>query len=239
MSRSPVNPSRAHLLRRLSLLGASILLSATLGCASNSGMLKQRIAQLPEENRSYIVGTFVVTCKIFPDDCLPYFNRTSALYRDRSAHDHWQALTYEWGGVFGQDTKPDFVDRERKEIGFHFCEPLPVGDYEFYALSHYNFAGGGSGFFTSKDNQFSLPFTVAPEEVVRIGRLTVTASEGRTLIGIPASAPGALVLSRDAEQAREAAVSKCPPQVRTRAVRESPLTLLQLGKNPWVRAAEN
>ncbi len=206
------------------------------GCATGPNVLTQRLSAIPAENHSYIVGTYVVTCEPRRERCDQAFNSISAYYRSSSDKDASGRLNSVTGSMFSNDTAYDFVDLTRKEKGFHFCIPLPAGDYVFYTFDFYNFAGGGSGYSIPEKNQFKLPLSLTSGEVAYVGRLKLTTTTGKNIFGLPLPAPGILLLSSDTTEIQKAALSKCPDIARSRPIRDASLTPAMANGNPLVQA---
>lgn len=181
-----------------------------------------------------MIGTFVVTCEPKNERCAQTFNVLSAYYRsaDKSSRG---SLRSEQGSMFRDDTVYDFVDQARREKGYYFCIALPPGDYAFHTIDFYNYSGGGTGYSVREENQFNLPYSLAPGEVVYVGRLKVTTTIGQNIFGMKLKAPGALLLSNNATESA-AALQKCPENVRGRTVRDASLKVAMANGNPLVQA---
>lgn len=205
-------------------------------CATTTEIVNQRLASIPEAERAYVIGTYAVDCTPSNSRCFHAFNSISTYYRnvtDKEVRGRWNWTT---GAVFGSDTVHDYILPEHKEKGYYFCLALPIGKYEVFTYDFYNFAGGGSGYSIREEGQFKLPFTLSAGEVVDIGKLHVTTSTGKNFFGMRLPAPGVLLLSRSSPEASGAALSKCPPSARSRAIRDSALTASGYSPSPFVRS---
>jgi hypothetical protein len=167
--------------------------------------------------------------------CFHAFNSISTYYRNVSDKEVRGRLNWTTGSIFGNDTAHDYILLDRQEKGYYFCLALPAGKYEVYTYDFYNFAGGGSGYSIREEGQFKLPFTLAAGEIVDIGKLHVTTSTGKNFFGMKLPAPGVLLLSKSTPEASGAALSKCPPDTRSRGVRDSALAASGYTPNPFVR----
>jgi hypothetical protein len=218
------------LLALLTLTGA-LGLSA---CASRPDTITQRLSATPQEKYSYVIGTYVVTCEPRKERCDQAFNEISTAFRSADDKTAYRALNSVSGSIFNKNTVYDFVDQTRKEKGFHFCIPLPAGDYGFFAFNFYNYAGGGSGYWIGEKNVFNLPFSLAAGEVAYVGRLKIKTTSGMVSMRFPA--PGILLLSSDNAEVQRTALQKCPEGVRTRPIRDASLKPSMANGNPLVQA---
>ena len=134
--------------------------------------------------------------------------------------------------MLGEDTKYDFTRDQKK--GYFFCFPLPTGNYKFYGLSYYNFAGGGSGYSTQNDHRFSLPFSVVSSQVTNLGAITMTTSEGKNFLGLSVFGPGQLELSKISDSGITSALLKCP-ETKDRTIVDATLSSELGGNTPEVR----
>lgn len=207
-------------------------------CSSTPDLIEKKLSATPVEKRAYMIGTFAVSCRMFKDECLQSFNSIALGYRAVSDNQSNQSLHTRWAGVFGEDTKHDFVDTSKLERGFHFCVPLPQGQYEFYTFSFYDFAGGGSGYRLDSDKQFKLPFATIEGEVFSVGRLKLATTAGRNVLGGPVSIPDALYVSAESESALAMALKKCPQQAQGKPVRDAGLSANSAGSHPLVKHAK-
>jgi hypothetical protein len=210
---------------RITLICSLIPAALLAACASGPSPLVQRLQATPEAERAYIVGTYVVTCRPMWDRCDQQFNSLSTYFRSKTDKGVEGRLSSTFGSVFSADPSFDFVDKEVGEKGFHFCMALPAGAYEFYSYDFYNYAGGGSGFSFPEKDQFSVPFSVAPGEVVALGRLKLSTAVGQNVFGMKLPAPGVLMLSPSLSAAPSVLLQKCPEAVRNRPVK--PIDLYQ------------
>lgn len=219
---------------RLALLLTPIaaLLAA---CATPSEVINQRLASVPEAQRAYIVGTYAVECGPNGARCDHAFNSITTFYRTPADKEVRGRLYFTTGSTFGNDTVADYTRPDQREKGFFFCTALPVGPYEVYSYNFYNFAGGGSGYNIRQEDEFKLPFTLAPGEVVDIGKLQVTTTAGKNIFGMTLPAPGLLLLARSTPAETQAALAKCPPAVQARSVRSSPLVDSGFAPTPFVQ----
>lgn len=213
-----------------------LLIASMLAACSTTDPLTQRLATTPVQERAYMIGSYAVTCKPNGDKCHQAFNSLSVSYHMVSNHQAWGELESATGKVFGDDTVHDFIDLDRQEKGFYFCVPLPPGDYEFVSYDFYNYAGGGSGYSLRKDQLFALPLKLEAGEVAYIGRLKLTTTIGKNLLGMPLNAPGILLLSEGTAESQAAALKKCPSDVRAKPVRDAKLPLSAAKGNPMVQA---
>ena len=217
----------------LLLCSAALLLSS---CTTTTEIINQRLASIPEAERAYVIGTYAVDCMPRNSRCPHAFNSISTHYRnvtDKEVRGRWNWTT---GSMFGSDTVHDYVLPDRQEKGYHFCLALPPGKYEVYTYDFYNFAGGGSGFSIREEGQFKLPFTLSAGEVTDLGKLHITTSTGKNFFGMTLPAPGVLLLSKSLPETSGAALSKCPPGVRSRAIRDSALVASGYSPSPFVRS---
>jgi hypothetical protein len=200
------------------LVGAAVLLSA---CATSADVLNARMQSVPESERAYIVGRFAVECKARKDACRQTFDSISASFRSTDGKGVSHVMGSTVGSAFGTNTVNDFESPGTLESGYYFCQALPAGSYAFYTYEYYNFAGGGTGYYLPEENQFTLPFQLAPGEIAYLGRLKLTTSVGKNLFGMKLNVPGVLLLSADRENDLPLALLKCPEAVRSRAVRDA------------------
>ncbi|MBA8888886.1 hypothetical protein FHW12_003122 [Dokdonella fugitiva] len=198
---------------------AIVLVTGLSGCASQQEILEERVAAIAEPARSYVIGTYVVDCEPRGEDCGQTFNAINANFHDVADPKNWSWLSSVHGDAFGHNTEYDFTSAAQKEKGYYFCLPLMPATYAFSTISYQNFAGGGSGFNLRKDEQFDARFSLGSAETVYIGRIHVTTSRARNLIGIPLSAPGMMIVSSGSESERQAALAKCPASIQKRLVR--------------------
>lgn len=208
-------------IRLLFALLASVLLVA---CTTPAERLSQQVALVPEADRSYMIGNYAVDCEPSGSSCAHAFNAISVYYRHSAKPEIRGRLSWIRGSMFGDNTSHDYM-LEAGEKGQYFCVALPPGDYEFYTYDFYNFAGGGSGYSIPERSQFKVNFSVAPGEVVNVGKLHVTSSKGKNIFGMTLPAPGVLVLSDITTDAIGAAQAKCPDRARSgnaRTVKLSP-----------------
>lgn len=194
-----------------------------VGCASVSEIKEQRIATLPEDQRTYVIGRYAVECMPHNDKCGQVFNDISVYYLSSAGDRYKGFLNSTQGNIFGGDTVYDFVSPELHERGYYFCEIFPSGEHAFNSFRYYNFAGGGSGYSLRKESEFRLPFTTEPGEVVYVGRLKLTTETGRNILGMKLPAPGILLLSNAPQIDIPLALEKCPEAVRSAHVRDAPL----------------
>jgi hypothetical protein len=120
----------------------------------------------------------------------------------------------------------------------YFCLALPPGVYSIYGYDFINFAGGGTGYRFPKKNEFDLPFTLAPGEVVYLGTIKMTTGTGNNIFGMTLNAPGIMMLSSQHQQGIDAALKKCPENVRRRPVRDASLRVTDAA-TPFVVAEAN
>lgn len=201
------------------MIPSLVLAALAAGCASGPGPLTQRLQATPESERAYVVGTYVVTCRVQADKCHQAFNSLSTYYRSTTNKEVRGRLNSTFGSMFGDDAVFDFVDLQAGEKGFNFCVALPPDTYEFYSYDFYNFAGGGSGFSIPESRQFSVPFAVGPGDVLSLGRIKLTTSLGQNIFGMTLPAPGVLMLSPVPAAAPPVLLQKCPEAVRSRTVK--------------------
>jgi hypothetical protein len=212
---------------------AAAATAALSGCATTSEVMQKRVDALPEAQRSYMIGVYAVSCLPRGDDCGQGFNSISLNYHDKKSDD-WSRLSSIVGDLFGHNTVYDFTDLARQEKGYYFCVGLPSGTWAFNTFNYYNFAGGGSGYSLREENQFDLPFTLAPGEIVYVGKLKVGSRVGKNFLGMTVQGPDALYLSSDPEREIAAALAKCPQNVRARPVRSSVITAAAARGHPMV-----
>ena len=219
-----------HHLRPVVLLAASGLLGA---CATVEEINADKVADVPVNQRSYVLGEFVVECNGEKNGCPQAFNSISAYSQRTDAGEPFTMFLNSTQGGFGGNTEHDFVNPDKNEQGLYFCQIVPAGDYQFYSWSYMNFAGGGSGFSLRDEGHFNLPFTVAPGQAVHIGRIKMTTEVGRNMFGMKLPAPGIMQISeREADIQR--AQSKCPAVARDRPVDETPLRIPPNEPTPFV-----
>ncbi len=218
------------------IAAASFSAFVLASCATTAEQMTQRTAALPEATRAYIIGTYAVDCTPRRGQCEQAFNSISTHYRGTDDKDLRGTFTSVIGKMFGGDTVYDFDSQERGEKGFHFCIALPPGNYVVYTYGFTNFAGGGSGYSLPSESYFKLPFSVSAGEVVNIGKLKVTSTKGRSLIGLPVRGPGVLLLSGTSRDAAEAAMNKCPESVRSKPIRDASLSAAYTGDSAFVQA---
>jgi hypothetical protein len=192
---------------------------ALAACASPPDLIAQRLASTPPDAQSYIVGTYAASCQTsrWHDKCLQTFSAVSLACRLSDERSKSQELESIVGPTYSKlSTKFDFVDRAKKENGYHFCIALPPGEYEFYTYGWTNFAGGNVSRYLGDYYQFKIPFSLAPGEVVDVGRLKLMIEYGKWLEN-----PGSLLLSASTPETRLAAQQKCPADIRSRQVRSA------------------
>ena len=204
-------------------------------CATTAEQMNQRAAALPEATRAYIIGTYAVDCTPRRGQCEQAFNSISTQYRGTDDKDLRGSFTSVVGKMFGGDSVYDFDSQELGEKGFYFCMALPPGTYVVYTYGFTNFAGGGSGYSLPSESYFKLPFSVSAGEVINLGKLKVTSTKGRSLIGLPVRGPGVLLLSGTSRDAAEAAMTKCPESVRSKPIRDALLSAAYTGDSAFVR----
>ena len=219
---------------RIAATGFSAFVLAS--CATTAEQMNQRIAALPEATRAYIIGTYAVDCTPRRGQCEQAFNSISTRYRGTDDKDLRGSFTSVPDKFFGTETVYDFDSQERGEKGFYFCVALPPGNYIVYTYDFTNFAGGGSGYSLPSESYFKLPFSVSAGEVVNLGKLKVTSTKGRSLIGLPVRGPGVLLLSGTSRDAAEAAMNKCPESVRSKPIRDAFLSTAYAGDSAFVQA---
>jgi hypothetical protein len=205
-------------------------------CATNASRVNEKLASIPEAERAYVIGTFAVECEPQKENCFHRFNSLTTFFKNLEDKSIGGNLNATFGSVLGKDTTYDFVNREKKEKGFHFCIALPAGSYAFNTISFYNFAGGGSGFSIKEENQFKLPFNLTKGEIAYVGKLKMTTSESKGLFGVGVAGPGKLLLSSDPLEGSKAAAQKCPESVRNNTVRNSSLNVADAKGNTFVQA---
>jgi hypothetical protein len=206
------------------------------GCATNSDRINERLAGIPESGRAYLTGTFAVECSPQKENCYHMFNSLTAYFKNLEDTDVGNNLNATFGGAIIKDTEYDFVNREKREKGYHFCMALPAGPYAFYTLTFTNFAGGGTGYSIKKENQFNLPFTLAKGEIINIGKVKITTESGKNIFGLGVALPGHLSISPVTDQDIKSAIQKCPESVRNKTVRNAFLKIEDAKGNSFVKA---
>lgn len=204
-----------------------------VACTTPAERLSQQVALVPEADRSYMIGNYAVDCEPGGGSCTHAFNSISVYYRNAVKPEIRGRLSWIRGSMFADNTSHDYM-LEAGEKGQYFCVALPPGDYEFYTYDFYNFAGGGSGYSIPERSQFKVNFSVAPGEVVNVGKLHVTSSKGKNMFGMTLPAPGVLVLSDITTETVNAAQAKCPDRARSSNVRAAKLS--PTAPTPFVRA---
>lgn len=192
------------------------------GCGTPEGRALQAAETLPEADRAYIIGTQAVECVPRRGKCLQGFNVMSINYRSTDGKGVDARLRFQVPNGFGGETVPDYEHPERHEKGAYFCLALPPGRYQIYGYEFLN-PGGSNNYSLRKEHEFDIPFTLAPGEVVHLGKLKLTNDVGENLFGMKLSAPGKLLLSSAPSADIAAALKKCPESVRGRKVRDAAL----------------
>ena len=205
-------------------------------CTTPAERLSQQVALVPEADRSYMVGNYAVDCEPSGSSCAHAFNAISVYYRQTAKPEIQGRLSWIRGSMLADNTSHDYM-LEAGEKGQYFCVTLPPGDYEFYTYDFYNFAGGGSGYSIPERSQFKVNFSVAPGEVVNVGKLHVTTGTGKNVFGMTLPAPGVLVLSDLTTDAVNAAQAKCPDRARRSNAR--PAKLSPVAPTPFVRTHQS
>lgn len=219
----------------LPALATAFLLGA---CASPETQVEQRAAALPETERAYAIVTYAVDCRPAGDKCIQAFNSISAHYRSTDGKGVEARLRFVSDSIMGDNTTPDYVRADRRDKGVHFCLALPPGKYAIYGYEFINFAGGGTGYRFPKKNEFELPFSLAPGEVVYLGTIKMTTGTGKNIFGMSLNAPGIMMLSSAHREGIAAALEKCPEAVRKRPVRDASLRV-EDAHTPFVVADPN
>jgi hypothetical protein len=231
--RHRIGEKMRHIERPLAL-GAMLALSA---CATTSDVMRARVAKIPEAERSYVIGIFAVECVPDGSACGQTFNDISLHFRG-VGNELWSVLDSQQGGFPGNNTVYDFTRPDTREKGYAFCVGLPAGGWYFDSYGYVNFAGGGSGYYLKDDAKFNLPFTLAPGEIVYVGKLELTLTHGKNVFRMNVTAPGDLVLSSDPDREIPAALAKCPAGVQDRTVRRAVLKAEMAHGNPLLRDAD-
>ena len=220
---------------RMPFLYSAALLLLSACATTTQEVVNQRLASIPETARSYVIGTYAVDCTPRNTECFHAFNSISTYYRNVDDKEVRGRLNWTTGSVFGNDTTHDYILLDQREKGHYFCLALPAGKYEVYTYDFYNFAGGGSGYSIREEAQFKLPFAVPAGEVIDIGKLHITTSTGKNFFGMTLPAPGILLLGKNTPEARAAALSKCPLNVRSRSIRDASLLAASQTTSSFVR----
>ena len=225
---------RRHCLSLHRLVGVATAVALT-SCATGPSPLDQRLASIPSNDHAFIVGTFLVTCRPSGSYCVQAFNSLSTYYRSQVDSGIWGTLSSTYGSMFSENTKFDFVDQAGGQKGFHFCIALPAGAFEFYSYSFYNYAGGGSGFSLPKKNQFSVPFSLAPGELLNLGQIKLSTTVGKNMFGMSLPAPGSLIFSPSSSPVLADAIKKCPESVRARPMKLAELSTEVINRSALIQ----
>jgi hypothetical protein len=219
----------------LAATAAVLLLGA---CSSPETQVAERASALPETQRAYAIGTYAVDCRPAGDKCIQAFNSISAHYRSKDGQGVEARLRFVSDSMMGDNTVPDYIRPDRQDKGSYFCLALPPGAYSIYGYDFINFAGGGTGYRFLKKNEFDLPFTLAPGEVVYLGTIKMTTGTGKNILDMTLNAPGIMMLSSAHRDGIDAALKKCPESVRGRPVRDASLRVAD-ANTPFVVADSN
>lgn len=214
-------------------ISAIVALTVSLtSCVTPQQIMKERVNAIPETKRAYVLGRYTVECEPTRNDCRQEFNSLTVNYRSTTS-DFFGFLDSTHGSIFGHDTVYDFVDPSRREKGYYFCEVVPAEAFAFFSYRFWNFAGGGSGYSVREESYFNLPFSLAPGEIVYVGRLKLTTAKGKNMFGMSLPTPGILLLSENQTDIASA-LQKCPANIRTRSVRNAPLKIPAQNPSPLV-----
>ncbi|QJE02569.1 hypothetical protein HH212_23210 [Massilia forsythiae] len=215
---------------RLSIAGvaAALLLG---GCSTIEERQQQRVADIPEAGRGYVVGTFAIQCKPADASCVNEYD--AQLLQFRSADKTWEdsVAIGNYGVPTFQRQVFDYERAERAEKGKRFCVPLRPGSYGFYGFTYFI---GGIAYSFKRASEFNLAFIVKPGEITDVGKLKLTSEHGRHLLGFQVPVPGMLLLSGQPKADIDAALQKCPERVRAWPVREASLRAMDAA-TPLVR----
>ena len=221
-------------MNRIPLYAIFMLVAALTSCVNPDEVRKQNEAAIPDSMRSYVIGEYVVTCKPHNESCNQQFNSISLVFRNSTGRGSGGVLASTQGSL-GQDSVYDFVHPDASEKGYYFCRVLPTGSYAFQTFSYWNFAGGGNGFRIRKENEFNVPFSTTPGEVVYLGRLKLSSASGKNLFGMNLPAPGVLLLSPGNAKEMALALKKCPEIARSLPVRSAELKASMANGNVLVQ----
>ncbi len=214
-----------------------LFLNLLAACAtSQKDIAEKQIEGVPENNRAYIIGKFSVDCKVHGDDCSQAFNSISVDYKSTIDAEIKGGFGSVQGLLFEKDPKPDFVDLNNGEKGGYFCKPMKASDYEFYTYRFYNFAGGGSGYSIRKEDEFHLPFKLHEGDVLNIGDLKISTTEGRNIFGMRIQGPGVLFLRKLNNENKRNAMAKCPESIRNNLLIDASLEKYTAGTKGMVRS---
>lgn len=193
------------------IIAASVLLNL-VSCTTYSQARKQLEDSLPENERAYLVGKYSVQCQPNSSQtkCAQSFNSISLHYKIDGENKYSDRLDSTNGSMFGNDTAYDEIAYDKNEKSYYFCRILPAGEYRFFTISFWNFAGGGSGYYLSEEDQFNVPFKLEAGKINSIGSLKLTTEKGKNIFGMPLPAPGVLEISPINKDEVELAVQKCP-----------------------------
>ena len=206
-----------NLIRIIIILIMTSLLSS---CLTVEQARKKRVENVPVNQRSYMIGKYIVTCEPDKDECNQGFNSLSVKYRSKENPEYTNRIDSVYGSsIFGDDTKVDFVSIKKQEKGFYFCQSMKPGTYSLYSYEFYNFAGGGSGYYIRDDKQFDLPFSLGAGEAVYIGNLKLTTTKGENFFGAEVSGPGILIISEGDKHDIEMAIKKCSVNIHSQSVK--------------------
>lgn len=222
-------------MKLFSILIAFLFALFLTACATNASRIADKLASTPDSDRAYVIGSFAVECAPFKEDCNPAFNALSVSYKNINDKEVKGNITHIFGSMFGRSTVHDFANLDLREKGTFFCIALPAGSYAFHTIGFDNFAGGGSGFSIKEENQFTLPFNLTNSEVVNVGKLKISTTSVKTLLGVSRPAPGQLLISAGSEKDVKSALQKCPEAVRSKSVRNAILNIADAKGNPFVK----
>jgi hypothetical protein len=224
-----------------------IIANVSFGCA-NINEFESEVKNTPVESRAHLIGVFSVECRKFKgilqktSSCNQQFNSIST-YVVKSDPNKDKISGFRLNstfGSFGDDTKFDFesIVDSQGEKGFYFCKEILPGEYSVRGLDFTNFAGGGSGYSTREGQSFDFKFSALPGDIVVLGNIRISTTQGKNLIGIPITGPGYLeVLTIDSNDIKMAA-AKCNSSVDLRPLGKPVITVDSLKGQKLVRVGE-
>lgn len=203
---------------------AAVLLVALAvsACTPLAQVKQQRLADLPLEQRAYVIGRYGVDCW-YPSTkkCNQAFNSITTFFSHPGAEEGAipGVLTAVTGSIFGENTTWDIVDMDRREQWVFFCEVVAAGTHEFTGMRYWDFAGGGSGYYIPREGTLGPRFEAPAGQVTYIGWVKASTGTGRNLLGMKKPAPDALELGEGVPEDHALALERCPVEAHGLEVR--------------------
>lgn len=178
------------------------------GCAPMDEKRKALENSLAPEERAYVIGKFSTQCfsNSTKTKCTQTFNLIDVHYKSTNGDGFIDSLSSTHGGIRNNSIY-DEIKPEFEEKSFYFCRVLPEGEYAFYDLRYWNFAGGGSGYSMKKADHYNVSFNLKSQTVTNIDQLKVTTNQGL---------PGHLELRPLSEEEVQLALDKCPAEAKNK-----------------------